>query len=701
MLPRSLLLVAAAIVLLGTTSALRAENLMLNCSAEEEANGKPASWGEYEGNANVVVHEWGVATDEKHSGKNSAFFKLVKWDTGSKANSALVLGPSNGFTGKKAYSAKPVKFYISFWLKGNLAWIDLTITDWGTENAARNDRMNIPKLARIKPTAEWKRYDYTYMPAPGVKKFVPKLGISGSKGEEGLELGGVIYVDDLYIGTAPPHPSAGEILTQARLEYPIFRGLILEGPGLPLEARLSVLIPPTSPEKIRGGTLRLVAQAGGKTLVEKEIKDLQTSRVTYVIPARNFPKDEPVTLVASLIDKEGKEAAKEEYTLKVVSAVRFADGVYFDANKIAIYKGKKYFPFGWYESHPPSRAGYEERIKRMAEGGFNCLINYSIQQGSLDEIRKYLDALHANGMTTLFGLSSSYDKGKKPEDVQKVLRLTPYKTYEEAAKGFAEAFKDHPALLGWYIADEQREDWATILRARYKLLTDIQPLRIALHVNNSPHRFDVFYDTADVMSPDTYPIPKQSVSVVSDFVDVSCAAGREARPVWAVLQAFNWAYWCHKSGKKWSWPNPARPPTYDECRVMTYLALIHGARGILYYSYYDVVRKGYTEMPWEELTRISKEINALIPVLVEADAPKSDLVVSPDGVFDHLVKLKDGKRTYLVANPWEEALSAKLTVKSAKGAALKVLFEDRMVTLKECTFTDDFPAHGVHVYQEE
>jgi len=49
---------------------------------------------------------------------------------------------------------------------------------------------------------------------------------------------------------------------------------------------------------------------------------------------------------------------------------------------------------------------------------------------------------------------------------------------------------------------------------------------------------------------------------------------------------------------------------------MTYLALAHGAKGLIYYCYYDMrVLPQYAEM-WTGMKKIASEVKALSPVLL-------------------------------------------------------------------------------------
>jgi hypothetical protein len=74
---------------------------------------------------------------------------------------------------------------------------------------------------------------------------------------------------------------------------------------------------------------------------------------------------------------------------------------------------------------------------------------------------------------------------------------------------------------------------------------------------------------------DPYPRPgthDMSLDMVSNFMDTAYELTGYEKPVLAVLQ-------CYKDGAK------GRYPTWSELRAMTYLAMNHGARGVIYWAY--------------------------------------------------------------------------------------------------------------------
>ncbi|RKY01815.1 hypothetical protein DRP77_09010 [Candidatus Poribacteria bacterium] len=130
------------------------------------------------------------------------------------------------------------------------------------------------------------------------------------------------------------------------------------------------------------------------------------------------------------------------------------------------------------------------------------------------------------------------------------------------------------------------------------------------------------------------------------------------------MQIFSWRVYSGREGD--------RDPTYDEIRCMTYLALIHGATGLLYYSYYDLftidrkaglkASKELFEERFGRVKRVVEELRKLAPLILGGDPV--DLEGEPESVHVKGFKLGD-KLFILAANAGGER--AELKVKLPEG----------------------------------
>ena len=131
---------------------------------------------------------------------------------------------------------------------------------------------------------------------------------------------------------------------------------------------------------------------------------------------------------------------------------------------------------------------------------------------------------------------------------------------------------------------------------------------------------------------------------------------------------------------------------------MTYQALVHGARGLVYYTYLDG-SFDLTKAPAlrEELTRLAREVNVLAPALMEPGDGRL-LRLGKDGCVHVLVKRHAGRDWVLAVNTSAQA-APQISIPVGAGAAeVEVLFESRRLPVHGVAVIDSFPGHGTHTY---
>lgn len=239
------------------------------------------------------------------------------------------------------------------------------------------------------------------------------------------------------------------------------------------------------------------------------------------------------------------------------------------------YLDDAFFPIGLYDV--PLDA-----IPEVAAAGFNLILNG-------DTTQPYLDRASAAGV-----------------------RVIPYIRQDRIPQEVVDA--SNKEIFAWYLMDEP--DLNEMPPSRYRELSrelrrqeKERPIFLTVW---SPDRYYDFIDAADIFAPNPYPVRstnsyRNNLQAVAMTVDAArAAAGR--KPVWAILQAF------------WAEPLWDRNPTPDELHCMAFLALNHGATGIILFSYKSG-DKPLTETP---LWTAAKEINDRIAAL------RGALLVPPD-----------------------------------------------------------------------
>lgn len=157
-----------------------------------------------------------------------------------------------------------------------------------------------------------------------------------------------------------------------------------------------------------------------------------------------------------------------------------------------------------------------------------------------------------------------------------------------AAKQVAE-YGDLP-VLAWTAVDEPdlKAPYATVLPEIYRTVAgaDSRPL---FQSNHSPASFPWAATATDILAVDPYPLSAipRPLTTVGRWVDLARAAAPPGRSVWYINQAFVMApFW-------------TEAPSPDELRAMTWIALIHGARGVVYYVLHDILDPNSADRKWE------------------------------------------------------------------------------------------------------
>jgi hypothetical protein len=248
----------------------------------------------------------------------------------------------------------------------------------------------------------------------------------------------------------------------------------------------------------------------------------------------------------------------------------------------------------------------------------------------------------------------------------------PYKVMESA---HAEKARKWP-VLAWYLRDEPEVGWmpaADLLEMdrRVKAWSPKQPTAFVMG-HGLPAM--VYGAAADAVMLDWYPVPHlplesvgRELALAREGVRLTDPA-RPEKPLWAVLQAFDWIEYPQRRAKKvGGWP------TFEQVRFMTWLSVARGASGVFYFKYADSKNVPLPQRPelWERYARAAGELGAMSKVLV-----KGRDIAMPAGLDERLTgrALRRWWRKYaIILNPTAGAVP--LAAEALKG--WRPLFETR------------------------
>lgn len=208
-----------------------------------------------------------------------------------------------------------------------------------------------------------------------------------------------------------------------------------------------------------------------------------------------------------------------------------------------------------------------------------------------------------------------------------------------------------------------------------------------------------YYNTAgqgaDILSFDIYPVGsrtpqvKDKLEYVAQGVSNLVNMANNGQSVWAVIES--------------SALNPAHRPTPAQVRAEVWMALIHGAAGIVYFVHEfeptfreDAIFR-YSDMV-EEITRTNRLIRSLAPALKSPNLSGKVLIESRVPIAT-MVKVYEGTIYLFAVAMRNTPSSVRVTIAGGHRTNVRVIDEDRTLAISRGVFEDDFKGYGVHLYQ--
>jgi len=466
---------------------------------------------------------------------------------------------------------------------------------------------------------------------------------------------GTAWFDDIKI-----EPYYG-IPMDAALIKPVYRGRLDAG------ARdQQVLLYAKVAEKFTGGfgvssvKLNLRVLSGDKSVLQKIIRPKAgVNEIAFDashLPIGNY------SVVLDLLDPSGKSLNTRNLSFEKIPANSPKPTVYIDEYGRTIRNGKPFFPFGFYFGPGPNRDGsYKEHIDRISNSPFNTVMPYGINEDSLGTIREYLDYLDSKNVCILYSL----------KDILKGLawygeNMLGLGDEKRQITGLVTAFKDHPAVLGWYLCDEIPAKYQDRLIERYKLVKSLDANHPGWSVLTDPGALFAYLETCDVMGTDPYPINRAPVTNASAWTAAAYNVAGGHRSVWMVPQVMDWN--CYGYDKI------LRGPTLDEITIMSYLCLIEGAKGMIYYSYFDLQRDVFGfDKRWKDVMTMGNEIKQLIPAVMSIKKPLNLTVQTSIPDIRHRVFADDNGSNYLLLANTHKTRGGVVTVSIPKDYKVQIL----------------------------
>lgn len=348
----------------------------------------------------------------------------------------------------------------------------------------------------------------------------------------------------------------------------------------------------------------------------------------------------PASLRLTLLDTRHRWILGEQsipVTVEATDAGKTpANACVIDGRGRAVVNGQPFLPVGLY--HHAFRTRRD--LDLIAASPFNCIMPYNSlfmrfndsEKRGVAGIREVLDACHERGLKVVFSIKDVYAGTRY--SAAKALGVEGEAAVVEKAVA---SFRQHPALLAWYINDELPTSMLDRLTARRREVNRLDPdhptWAVFCHFGELP----TYGPTCDVFGVDPYPIrnaESRDMRLVAHSMDMAARAVGTPRgmAVWAVPQIMNWG--CYDAAAKKdrdAYVANFRDPTQHEMIAMSLQCAIQGAKGFIYYSYSDLsgvisaIAKPDFDRRWPEVCRVAAEMTALEPFLL---GPPADLDVA-------------------------------------------------------------------------
>ena len=179
---------------------------------------------------------------------------------------------------------------------------------------------------------------------------------------------------------------------------------------------------------------------------------------------------------------------------------------------------------------------------------------------------------------------------------------------------------------------------------------------------------------------DVYPLHRMNIWSMTDHIDRLHQIHGQGFPVWPAIQCFG-------GTEGYGIPSPA------EVRAMTYMALAHNSKAILYFSYYPSIPDA-----WAEVGKLVGELKQLAPFYC---LPSVEPGVGNTNSWVHARLIRNGDSGLLITvNVSGSAQTATFTIPSPAPTSLTMPVEGgTTVPVAAGAFSASFDPLSVHVYQ--
>jgi hypothetical protein len=435
----------------------------------------------------------------------------------------------------------------------------------------------------------------------------------------------------------------------------------------------------------------LIKDSKGNTISQTD----QVKSATYItIPIANLAAETHVYEVI-LLQKNGMKAASKQVSIIKKAPHPGYESKIDQINRVVQINNKPFFPFGIVFTNSGNR-NLEKDMQYVADAGFNY-VEYWGNWGK-DSVKRFIAACDQHGLHNsvylkhLVKMPFYKNRYKIKENMPNI--ITGIKQFKEYSRLVSFQTVDEPNLGDYKKNMKQAEE----LYNQVMKLDDYRPVQLVF--------------ARDI--PELERTRKCSQILIYDLYLWAGTSLLIANPNYITKHTIRLADICKKANMvPWIMPSSEsldlfrtpRPILPVEQMSQTYLAIIHGAKGIVYFHLTNI----YHDDNWKTLGKLSEEIKSIAPALTAPELEQKisyspiDLVPENSQFPDVQVKLfKDPSGSFLLmaANSRGYPSDTSICIKGlGESGLVKSRFAKTKLKIKNDTFSDRFAPFQTRVYE--
>ena len=400
--------------------------------------------------------------------------------------------------------------------------------------------------------------------------------------------------------------------------------------------------------------------AGDKVVLTAPADKVLSDRLVYAFDSDKLAVGK-YTMRVVVTAPDGKVHTQDGTFTKLAAEPRYKTTI--DTHRRMIVDGKPFFPLGMYMS-----SIVPKNMELYLDSKFNCVMPYTPPKD-----KALMDYLQEHNIRIFYSIKDSVSTRKHDAAATKELQ----------AKGLArlKEWKDHPAVVAWYINDELPEEFAGDAIQYRQACEELDPDHPTWTVLCRPSEFRAFLNGSDILGGDPYPIPNGKPQQAYRWTRLMDDAVMGAKMVLMVPQAFCWGHYWVRYGYPIEKCRNCRRPSYEEMDAMSWMCIAGGANGLIYYSYTDLQRRDkegvLPRIPMDEhfgeLKKISERIMSHEQVLLSIEEPAKYTVASNTEKLVALRPYALNGTTWILAVNTSDEKPATVTLEFEKAMALEGL----------------------------